>query len=64
VFRVASDVEPYFREAIESIEATGCFTPVAWPEGSDDRISTNFSKKYAEEGRQLHYAKFVRRDRV
>lgn len=61
VFRVASDVEPYFVEALSSIASTGQFERVPWPEAAPDRLATNFSKKYEEEGRALHYAKFLRR---
>ena len=61
IFRIGSDVEPYFRTAVSDILGSGFFEQIPWPEGSADRIATNYAVKYAEEGRSLHYAKFVRR---
>lgn len=61
LFRIGSDVEPYFRAATAEILATGLFEEIPWPEGSADRIATNYAVKYAEQGRSLHYAKFRRR---
>lgn len=57
---LASDVEPYFRNAVEEVAATGLFEPEAWPEDAPDRLPTEFAVKYAREGRPLFYARFVR----
>lgn len=61
IFRIGSDVEPYFLAAEADILASGLFDPIPWPETAPDRIATNYAVKYAEQGRRLHYAKFVRR---
>jgi tRNA (guanine-N7-)-methyltransferase len=57
-FLVGSDVEPYFRAAVAEIGATGLFDPEDWPADAPDRLPTNFSVKYEQEGRSLHYARF------
>jgi len=57
---LASDVEPYFTDAVAEILGTGLFQQTPWPEDSPDRLPTNYARKYQKEGRALHYAKFLR----
>ena len=59
-FFLATDVEPYFRQAVATIRARTELAEVSWPEDSPDRLPTNYARKYALEGRNLYYARFVR----
>jgi len=62
-FRLGSDVGPYFEQAVLDVLATGAFEQVAWPGDALDRLPTSYAIKYAQEGRPLHYAKFLRNSR-
>lgn len=59
-FFLASDVLGYFEQAVSEIADAG-FLRVDWPEEAPDRLPTNYARKYAIEGRPLHFAKFMRR---
>lgn len=58
---LASDVGPYFEEAVAEIAALGPFEQVEWPADAPDRLPTNYARKYEQEGRTLHSAKFILR---
>ena len=58
---LATDVAPYFRQSVEEISRHPQLAPVPWSDDAADRLPTNYARKYALEGRTLHYAKFVKR---
>ena len=59
-FWLGSDVGPYFETAVKQVDALGRFTREPWPEDAPDRIHTSYALKYIREGRELHYARFLR----
>lgn len=59
-FYLASDVGPYFNQAVEAISALPFYEPIVWPQDAPDRLPTHYAVKFQREGRSLHYAKFRR----
>ncbi|WP_227267464.1 tRNA (guanosine(46)-N7)-methyltransferase TrmB [Roseobacter weihaiensis] len=65
VFRVATDIEDYVRQALQEIPRCGfdwtARRPNDWRAPWDDWISTRYEQKALREGRTPHYLTFVRR---
>lgn len=57
---LASDVEPYYAQAVAELARHPLFQQTPWPEDAPDRVATNYARKYRLEGRTLHSARFVR----
>jgi tRNA (guanine-N7-)-methyltransferase len=57
---IATDVDPYFREATDFLDAHPCFARTDLPEGTAESVATNYAVKYAREGRCLHLARYRR----
>lgn len=65
VFRVATDIEDYVRQALQEIPRCGfdwtARRPGDWRAPWDDWIATRYEQKALREGRTPHYLTFVRR---
>jgi tRNA (guanine-N7-)-methyltransferase len=64
IFRVATDIEDYVRQALEEVPRHGfewlADRPADWREPWDDWISTRYEQKALREGRTPHYLTFRR----
>lgn len=65
VFRVATDIPDYVRQALEQVPKAGfdwqAEGPADWRQPWDDWISTRYEQKALREGRVPHYLTFLRR---
>ena len=63
IFRIATDIEDYVRQALEEVLANGNFEWLAegandWRKPWDDWISTRYEQKAIRENRTPHYLTF------
>ncbi|WP_417675435.1 tRNA (guanosine(46)-N7)-methyltransferase TrmB [Pseudodonghicola sp.] len=65
IFRVATDIPDYVRQALEEVPKAGfewlAERPADWREPWDDWLSTRYEQKALREGRTPHYLTFRRR---
>ncbi len=57
---IATDVGPYFADAIAALEGHASFARIGATAADLERITTNYAVKYAREGRSLHLARYQR----
>ncbi len=60
VLAIATDVSPYFADAVRSLEGNRSFEELPIGAGDREAVATNYALKYAREGRDLNLARFRR----